>query len=120
MKRAILVLFIAIIPLISGCITITTEDITREIKVISNPPKAKIEVNNDYIGETPCSISVREQTILFEGTYRKDLFIVAIPVYEGQCKQIKYIRSSDDLPKTIFFEMGLCNKGTDINLNINK
>jgi hypothetical protein len=91
----------------------------KEIKVISNPPKAKIEVNNDYIGETPCSIFVKEQSELWEKPYHKDLLITAIPIYTGHCSQIKYITSDDELPKNIYFEMGLC-KDNDINVNIKK
>ena len=105
--------------LILGCST-TATFIT---KVTSDPPRARIEVNNDYIGQTPLELT-------WEG-YKKNRALVsekvvrALPIETGQQVQIKYFKGTmsgaywgDTIPNHIFFDMHLATPPNKYELNI--
>ena len=102
--------------------------ITKEfqIEVISEPSGAKIEVNNNYVGTTPCTITIarRFEWQSWENDYRIDYNsnheIVANPVFAGGYVQNKRISYWDnEVPKKIYFNMRLAPSDPTYNFNIN-
>src|SRR5215831_10780602 len=92
----------------------------KTIQILSDPPGARIEVDNDYIGTTPCSIQVRTN---FEGNFFQSYHIRALPVGFGYTQE-KYFYGSPDgywkqtIPARIFFEMGLGPVTPQVDVNI--
>ena len=85
---------------------------TYTTKVISIPPGARIELDNDYIGDAPLEIQWEGWSI--NGLFHKDHTVKALPIYEGQYVQSKFFRGGltfrgtrDPVPKTILFDMNL-------------
>jgi hypothetical protein len=72
-----------------------------EIEIISDPPGAKIEWDNEYMGETPCKI-------IFKGRWLgiKPIIVIAYPTQPGQYSQIKAL-NRNPLPRKIYFNMYL-------------
>jgi hypothetical protein len=97
-----------------------------EIKVETSDPGSKIEVNNDYLGEAPLTITVfGDQDGTFHGGM--DYEIRALPTKGGQHVQVKrfsgggWFGREDRIPSRIFFDLNLVpigNKSTiDVNIN---
>jgi hypothetical protein len=95
----------------------------RIIQIVSEPPGARIEVNDDYIGDAPCAIEVPSDS---EGRFVKQMRIVAVPVAVGysQSKIFRFtndpIYKSDKIPSLIFFDMRLGSVWPNINVNVNQ
>ncbi|KHE92890.1 MAG: PEGA domain-containing protein [Candidatus Scalindua rubra] len=98
---------------------------TITVEIISNPLGANIEVNNDYIGKTPCTVSLPAN---YKGEFTRDTIVQALPVIGGQYSQQKsfiggydhdYI-VNDVIPKRIFFDMNLQPVQPDINVDIDE
>ena len=90
----------------------TPSTITYTTKVISEPHGARIELDGDYIGDTPLEIQWDGWSM--NGLFTRDHEVKALPIYEGQYVQRKFFRggllfrgSRDPVPKTIFFDMNL-------------
>jgi hypothetical protein len=79
------------------------QPVTRTIQVISDLPGARIEVNNDYVGDAPLSILVPEK----DGNFTIDTAIRATPTQEGQYVQSKWFSFGSAVPSRILFTMGL-------------
>lgn len=62
-----------------------------EFEIISDPPGAKIEWNNDYIGTTP----IRR---VYNGVLVDTIVITANPIYPGQYVQTKTLSEYNPLP----------------------
>ena len=65
-----------------------SSDITRfAVEIISAPPGAKIEINNDYIGKTPVTVEIEgwEAT----RTFTRSHTIAAHPLKAGGYSQVK-------------------------------
>ncbi|MCP4611797.1 MAG: hypothetical protein GY845_24100 [Planctomycetes bacterium] len=82
-------------------------------KVISDPPGARIELDDDYIGDAPLEI---EWEVWSDLIFVRDHELRALPIYQGHSTQTKYFSGSDDgkykelydtVPKTILFDMRL-------------
>jgi hypothetical protein len=114
---ALNLLAITMIIILSGCRTmeiITGPKIKSfPVEIISEPSGAKVEVNDDYIGETPLTINL-------EGwgntrTFVRNHTIVAHPVSAGGQTQVKIFSGwaepnltyGDKIPKKIYFNMNL-------------
>ena len=90
--------------LLVGCATTRYQ----AVQIISDPPGAKIEINNQYVGETPVSL-----TIPYTVDYSQNLNgiaygqwnVVAYPTIAGQYVQRKFI--TPPVPSTIYFNMGI-------------
>jgi hypothetical protein len=76
---------------------------TKTIQIISDPPDARIEVNDDYVGDTPISITV--PTV--GGNFTKGTTIRATPTLQGEYVQSKYFDRNSEVPSRILFSMGL-------------
>lgn len=74
------------------------------VEVLSEPEGAKIEVDNEFIGRTPCSISIREG---WDGKCAKSYRIRALPSRDGHWTQTKRLGALDSVPKRLFFQMNL-------------
>lgn len=97
----------------------------KTIQIISEPPGARIEVNDDYVGDAPRSIEFPCDP---EGRFIERTRIVALPVGFGYTQRklflgYPYTISSlkgDKIPSRILFDMRLRPVSTDINVNVNE
>lgn len=101
--------FLLCLVTVFGC---THPTKTYTTKVSSQPPGARIELNNGYVGVTPTDIS-------WTGYAENDRFVndwnvQAIPTYPGQYVQEKRFKGTrpgdswgDPIPKEIFFDMSI-------------
>lgn len=121
MKKLICLFIMAV--LVSGCAglnsyavnpyTNTIQYNEYQVQIISNPPGAKIEVNNDYIGEAPLIWHAHgSQGMLGYIT------IKANPIYPRQFVQTKILPGNSPLPRTIYFDMNLAPQSPEYNINI--
>ena len=76
-------------------------------KVVSEPPGARIEVNDEYRGEAPLELEWQSQTGYFTG----EVVIRALPILPGQQIHERTFNSSHQIPKTILFDMSLVSPG---------
>ena len=91
--------------------------INYEVDIISDPPGAKIEWNNDYIGETPCKKIINGYLTMIDYLYL--VKVVANPVSPGQYVQTKVL-TQDPLPRTIYFNMNLGPQTPAVDVNVNQ
>ena len=103
-----LILIITLLPLLCGCATLSDEFIRKHgqpVEVTSNPPGAKIEVNDDYLGDAPCVMYLYRP----RGMYgmRASVTIKAYPSQVGQYVQTKYLDVYENTPKRLYFDMYL-------------
>ncbi len=132
MKKIQLVLFVSVIMMfLSACtqgfeVSPKSEIKPFRIKIISEPSGAKIEVNNNYVGETPVTIKVDgwEST----RTFTRTTSIIAHPVRVGGEVQSKVFVGwsepdytyGDKIPKIIYFNMNLVRIPEQLDLHITK
>ncbi len=127
---------VTVILLLGGCETTPTptqistlpeNQITRfSVEIISEPSGAKIEVNKNYVGETPLKIDIEG----WEGTrtFIRSYSIIAHPVNAGGQMQSKWffgwkepsLLYGDKIPTAIYFNMNLIYPAEEYNININK
>ncbi|MHC4458064.1 MAG: hypothetical protein ACYS0I_13455 [Planctomycetota bacterium] len=88
----------------AGCAAF--EAYTATTKVISDPPGARIELDDDYIGDAPLEI-IWDERLMMERTFERKHTITALPIYGGQQVQLKFFWPGDSIPKTILFDMSL-------------
>lgn len=97
---------------------------TAAIEVLSEPPGARIEVNDSYVGETPCTIEI---PFYSDNRFREQTVIRALPTRDGYT-QSKFFSGCahldnpylqpDKIPQRIFFDTRLRPVSRDFNLNI--
>jgi PEGA domain len=75
----------------------------KMIQIISDPPGARIEINDDYVGDAPISITVPT----LNGNFAKGTTIRAIPSLQGNYLQAKFFDPGMAVPSRILFDMGL-------------
>lgn len=75
-------------------------------EIISEPPGARIEINSQYVGDTPLKIHIFRA---FNGlmNWWDGFTITATPIYVGQRVQRKYVSSDEPTPTRVFFDMRL-------------
>ena len=66
----------------------------KEIQIISVPAGARIEVNDDYVGDAPITIKVPQDN----GRFIKTTVIRALPSEAGNYVQTKYFVGSEGVP----------------------
>ncbi len=116
---------------LAGCATtrsiIPGQYCDQYAEIISDPPGAKIEINNQYHGETPITIHFTRQTYvdysenLFQGEAKfvaSSFTIIANPILAGQFKQAKYIGPYDAIPNKIYFNMNLGPVTPSVDVNV--
>jgi len=83
-----------------------------KVEVLTSEPGSKIEVNQEYIGDSPITITLYGDN---DGTFRRpmDYIIRAYPVKPGQNLQWKFYTGGGDhieedrIPKRIYFDLNL-------------
>jgi hypothetical protein len=102
------------------------QPITKTIQIISQPPGARIQVNDDYIGDAPCVIQVASDS---SGRFWERTKIEAIPRAYGYTQMKLFIgygqpdnpyAHSDKIPARIFFDTNLGPVSPEVNVNVNQ
>lgn len=97
------------------------DDQEVQMEVISEPPGAKIEFENEYFGVAPCVVTVRDAWGR-DGKFgpRQGWRVLrAIPSQGGQFVQTKQFRMGDRIPLKVFFDMNLGPPTQEIDVNLN-
>lgn len=86
--------------------------IAYKVTVESAPPGARIEVNDDYVGQTPLTLTIfGDKDGTFHNFGSKDYIIRALPISTNHFLQTKVFRTGgwfsdeDQVPKRIFFDL---------------
>lgn len=113
--------------LISGCVTV--ESVKKgdcscdgwgymvcnnyDVEYISEPPGARIEINNNYIGNAPIVYRWHGYYV-----YGSSWTVKAYPSQPGQFLQVKVL-NINQLPRRVYFNMnlGLATPTIDVNVN---
>ena len=72
---------------------------TKTIQIISDPLGARIEVNDDYVGDAPISITVPTEG----ANFTKGTTIRATPTLQGEYVQAKYLDRTSEVPSRILY-----------------
>ncbi len=122
-KSQITCVFLASLALV-GCATMSPNTYVMDyngytyyqykVEIISNPPGAKIEINNDYVGDAPITRTVNGNWGMLA-----DTIIRAIPTQPGQFVQTKYLPGTQPFPSRIYFDMSLGPVQPNYNVNVN-
>jgi hypothetical protein len=75
---------------------------TKTIQIIADSPGVRIEVNGDYVGDAPVSITVPTARAKFT----KVTTIRATPTLQGEYVQSKHFDATSEVPSRILFSMG--------------
>ena len=98
---------------LSGCSSVALSPKTwpieapQVIEIISDPAGARIEINDEYMGDAPVTVNFKRR---MQWGILDEVHINALPKGPG-CAQRKVIASSELIPKKIFFDTGLCHRG---------
>ena len=76
---------------------------TKTIQINADSPGVRIEVNGDYVGDAPASITVPTDRAKFT----KVTIIRATPTLQGEYVQSKHFDATSEVPSRILFSMGL-------------
>ena len=106
MRNFILILMGAV--LLSAC---GPKAIMYNTRVTSDPPGARIELNNDYMGTTPLTLDWLGYT---NNRFVNSYVVKAFPTHPGDYVQEKTFKGTrpgvywgDEIPKHIFFDMNI-------------
>ena len=84
-------------------------------EIISDPPGVKIEIDNQYVGETPLTIHINRA----HGEYYWNGFSInATPTRPGQYTQRKYIDYTEPTPTKVYFNMYITPRTPEYDINI--
>jgi hypothetical protein len=95
------------------------------VEILSEPEGSRIEVNDEYVGKTPCTVEVPYHQ---DGRFRERTIINALPVGFGYTQTKVFLGYqgrdstfwvSNKIPKTIFFDMRLRPAVQNLNINLN-
>jgi hypothetical protein len=85
----------------------------KKTQIISEPPGARIEINDNYVGDAPITVELAQRGDYFD----EDTVVRAIPAEEGDYTQTKRFltgdpwyhpgSAGDKIPSRIFFNMHL-------------
>jgi hypothetical protein len=88
------------------------------VKIESNEPGARVEVNDDHVGVTPIEVRIwGDEDGTFHNFGSSDFVIRVFPVREGQSTQSKVFRTGgwfaqeDRVPKHLFFDLNQKSQG---------
>lgn len=83
--------------------TSTKPEPPKTIQIVSEPAGARIEVDQDYVGNAPLEIKVPQR----DGNFTRSTTIQATPTSAGQVVQSKYFNYSSPIPSRVLFTMDL-------------
>jgi len=98
----------------------------KKIEIISEPPGARIEVNNNYVGDAPITITLQEDG----DEFTRNTVIRASPTEAGDYVQTKFFYAgkvtsggysfgtNDRIPSRIFFDMHLGPATPAVDVNV--
>lgn len=124
-------LWLCIAILLGGCATNSTHEAERgpngtigyHVQVESSTPGVRIEVNEEYIGKTPLTLTVfGDKDGTFHNFGTTDYVIRAFPATTNQYPQTKAFRTGgwfsqeDRIPSRIYFDMEQQGSGFSIDL----
>jgi hypothetical protein len=75
---------------------------TKTIQIVADSPGVRIEVNSDYVGNAPVSITVPTD----HAKFTKVTIIRATPTLQGEYVQSKHFDATSEVPSRILFRMG--------------
>ena len=123
--RALVILSVCM-ALCSGCATspmaTPTANPNGQTLIESDPPGARIEINNQYVGTTPLRVDIPRRSDFNWDSMEWDTIsvkIIAYPIFHGQQVQVKYIGYDEPTPTHVFFDMNLVSMENSIDVNIN-
>lgn len=97
--------------------------VAYKVEVESSTPGARIEVNDDYIGRTPLTLTIYgDKDGTFHNFGSKDYVIRAFPVATNEFVQTKVFRTGgwfseeDRVPKRIYFDLSQRSSGLILDL----
>lgn len=93
----------------------TAAYVPKEVEVLSDPAGARIEVNDEYVGDAPLDVKVPESG----GNFTKLTVIRAIAVRGGDYVQTKIFLDGASVPSRILFDMDLGPATPAVDVNIN-
>ncbi len=93
--------------------------VAYKVSIESSEPGVRIEANQDYVGETPLTLTIfGDKDGTFHNFGSPEYVIRALPAKPGQQVQAKVFRTGgwfgpeDMIPKRIFFDLDNPNSGT--------
>ena len=98
LRIALILTFAAIV----GAVGCATPPMATHIR--SEPPGAKIEVNDDYVGTAPVEVKL-PQSGKHHRLKEHDVTIRAIPVEPGQYEQERHLYYNQWVPENVVFDM---------------
>ncbi len=125
--RKVVILAAVVLWVGSGCVVMPSppRSVSYDVEVISEPLGARIEVNNDYVGDAPLTVEMFGGQ---DGRVTRQYVIKAYPVNVGwtQTKKLYFSYGNigrhlcDFVPKRMLFNTNLepINPTDNVNLNI--
>ena len=118
MKRTTgLLLCAAVLYGCAASFTAVSEGTVGATLILSDPPGARIEINDDYIGETP--LYVKFSTGTTHGRFIDAMIVRALPIGAGQYTQTKNLYGKK-APRKMLFDMGLKPVPNELDVNVNQ
>ncbi len=77
---------------------------THQMRVVSEPPGARIEIDNETVGYAPLSIPLRGDKDRRWYDIDYSLIIMAFPQYPGLWTQCKILSRGDRIPEKMVFD----------------
>lgn len=102
----VMMLFILSCDKSSSPIKTSTQPAKGLTEIISNPPGAKIEINDEYVGDTPIFVKLPRISRRSGNIYEK-ISVKAYPSQPGQYTQKKLIDTRRRVPARLLFDMNL-------------
>ena len=107
---------------------VSYEPRTKKVEILSEPAGARIEVNDNYVGDAPITVEIPQRASYFT----QNTVIRALPTEGGDYVQVKYFSGSipdawypetvgakrDQIPSRIFFDMRLGPVTPSVDVNV--
>jgi hypothetical protein len=107
---------------------VSYEPRTKKVEILSDPAGARIEVNDNYVGDAPITVEIPQRASYFT----QNTVIRALPAEGGDYVQVKYFSGSipdawypetvgvhrDQIPSRIFFDMRLGPVTPSVDVNV--
>lgn len=103
-RRIHVLVFLGVCVALSGCATLPTANPSGKTLIESDPPGARIEINNQYVGNAPLRVNIPRLNSVLDPI---SVTIIANPIIPGQQVQAKYIGIDEPTPTHVFFDMNL-------------
>ena len=113
---------------VTSASAVPAQSAKAKVEIISDPAGARIEVNDNYLGDAPITVEIPEKA----GYFTQNTIIRALPTDGGDYVQAKYFSGSipdawypetvgahrDQIPSRIFFDMRLGPVTPSINVTL--